>query len=84
MSQMSDLNKWEELAKKELRGKPLESLTKKTPEGIDIKPLYSAKDLENVEFINNLPGFEPYVRGPKATMYEIGRASCRERVCLYV
>ena len=69
MSQMSDLNKWEELAKKELRGKPLESLTKKTPEGIDIKPLYSAKDLEKVEFINNLPGFEPYVRGPKATMY---------------
>ena len=69
MSQMSDLNKWEELAKKELRGKPLESLTKKTPEGIDIKPLYSAKDLEQVEFINNLPGFEPFVRGPKATMY---------------
>ena len=69
MSQMSDLNKWEELAKKELRGKFLESLTKKTPEGIDIKPLYSAKDLEKVEFINNLPGFEPYVRGPKATMY---------------
>ena len=69
MSQMFDLNKWEELAKKELRGKPLESLTKKTPEGIDIKPLYSAKDLEQVEFINNLPGFEPFVRGPKATMY---------------
>jgi methylmalonyl-CoA mutase len=69
MAQMSDLDKWEELAKKELRGKPLESLTKKTPEGIDIKPLYSAKDLEQVEFINNLPGFEPYVRGPKATMY---------------
>jgi len=69
MSQKSDLNKWEELAKKELRGKTLESLTKKTPEGIDIKPLYSTKDLENVEFIDNLPGFEPFVRGPKATMY---------------
>ncbi len=69
MSQMSDLNKWEALAEKELRGKPLESLTKKTPEGIDIKPLYSAQDLEKVEFINTLPGFEPFVRGPKATMY---------------
>jgi len=69
MSQMSDLNNWEALAKKELRGKPLDSLTKKTPEGIDIKPLYSAKDLEKVEFVNNLPGFEPFVRGPKATMY---------------
>jgi methylmalonyl-CoA mutase len=66
---MSDLNKWEALAKKELRGKPLESLTKKTPEGIDIKPLYSAEDLEKVEFKDNLPGFEPFVRGPKATMY---------------
>lgn len=69
MSQMSDLNSWKELAEKQLRGKPLESLTKKTQEGIDIKPLYTAKDLENVEFIDNLPGFEPYVRGPMATMY---------------
>jgi len=69
MSQMSDLNKWEELAEKQLRGKPLESLTKKTPEGIDVKPLYTAKDLENVEFKDNLPGFEPFVRGPMATMY---------------
>jgi methylmalonyl-CoA mutase len=69
MSQMSDLNKWEELALKQLRGKPLESLIKKTPEGIDVKPLYTAKDLEKVEFIHNLPGFEPYVRGPMATMY---------------
>jgi len=66
---MSDMNSWKELAKKQLRGKPIESLTKKTPEGIDIKPLYTAEDLENVEFMNNLPGFEPFVRGPMATMY---------------
>ena len=69
---MSDINqweKWEKLAKKQLRGKPLESLTKKTPEGIDIKPLYTANDLENVEFMDNLPGFQPFVRGPMATMY---------------
>jgi methylmalonyl-CoA mutase len=66
---MSDLNKWEELAAKQLRGKPLESLTRKTPEGIDVKPLYTAKDLENVEAIGNLPGFDPFVRGPMATMY---------------
>ncbi|SDT88703.1 methylmalonyl-CoA mutase [Desulfobacula phenolica] len=69
MSQLSDFNRWEELAAKELRGKNLESLTKKTPEGIEIKPLYTAKDLEAVEYIDNLPGFEPFVRGPKATMY---------------
>jgi methylmalonyl-CoA mutase len=69
MSQMSDIQKWEELATRELRGKPLEALTKKTPEGIDVKPLYTSKDLENVEFLDNLPGAEPFVRGPKATMY---------------
>ncbi|MCG8642078.1 MAG: methylmalonyl-CoA mutase [Desulfobacterales bacterium] len=69
MSEMPDLNDWKELAKKQLRGKPLDALTRKTPEGIDIKPLYTAGDLEKVEFINNLPGFEPYVRGPMATMY---------------
>ena len=69
MSEMPDLNDWKELAKKQLRGKPLDGLIRKTPEGIDIKPLYTAGDLEKVEFINNLPGFEPYVRGPMATMY---------------
>ncbi|WP_022665156.1 methylmalonyl-CoA mutase [Desulfospira joergensenii] len=69
MSQMSDIQNWEELAAKQLRGKPLEALTKKTAEGIDIKPLYTAKDLEKVEFTDTLPGFEPYVRGPMATMY---------------
>lgn len=69
MSDISDITNWQELAKKELRGKSLKSLNKKTPEGIDIKPLYTAKDLENVEFINNIPGYEPFVRGPKATMY---------------
>ena len=66
---MADINNWKELAEKQLRGKPLDSLTKKTPEGIDIKPLYTAEDLENVEFTDNLPGFEPFVRGPMATMY---------------
>ncbi len=65
----TDIKEWEELAAKQLRGKPLESLTKKTPEGIDVKPLYTAADLENVEFKDNLPGFNPYVRGPMATMY---------------
>ncbi len=69
MSQADDLNQWKELAEKQLRGKPLEELTKKTPEGIDIKPLYTSKDLESVEFMDTLPGFEPYVRGPMATMY---------------
>ena len=62
-------NEWEELATKELRGKPLESLNRMTPEGIPIKPLYTAEDLEQMEHMNSMPGFAPYVRGPKATMY---------------
>jgi len=64
-----DYKTWQELAEKQLRGKPLESLTRKTPEGIDVKPLYTKEDLEKVEYLGNLPGFDPYVRGPMATMY---------------
>ena len=69
MSEHPDKKKWEELATKELRGKPLESLNWMTPEGILVKPLYTAEDLEEIEYLNSLPGFAPYVRGPKATMY---------------
>ncbi|WP_459918776.1 methylmalonyl-CoA mutase [Desulfocicer niacini] len=69
MSQVPDVNSWKTLAEKELRGKPLESLNTQTPEGIEIKPLYTAQDLETVEFTSSLPGFSPFVRGPKATMY---------------
>jgi len=69
MSQKSDLNVWKKMAEKELRGAPLESLYKDTPEGIKIKPLYTAEDLESVEFRDSLPGCEPFVRGPRATMY---------------
>ncbi len=69
MSQNSDINAWKELATKQLRGKPLEALDKNTTEGIKTKPLYTAEDLEKIEFLNSLPGFEPFVRGPMATMY---------------
>ncbi len=69
MSQQPDLNSWKALAEKELRGKPLDGLNKKTPEGITIKPIYTSEDLEKVEFKDSMPGFAPYVRGPKATMY---------------
>ena len=60
---------WEKLAAKELRDKPLESLNWTTPEGIVVKPLYTAADLENLETAGALPGFAPFLRGPKATMY---------------
>jgi methylmalonyl-CoA mutase len=69
MSQHPDLNKWKELAEKELRGKPLDALNRKTPEGITIKPLYTEEDLQDVPFENTLPGMDPFVRGVRATMY---------------
>ena len=65
----ADIKDWEALAEKELRGKPLEDLTWDTPEGIAIKPLYTESDLEGVDHIGDLPGFGPYGRGVKATMY---------------
>jgi len=40
-----------------------------SPEGIDIKPLYSARDLEGIETLDTLPGSPPYLRGPYPTMY---------------
>jgi methylmalonyl-CoA mutase len=60
---------WEKAAAKELRDKPLSSLDWTTPEGIVVKPLYSAADLETLETLGSLPGFPPFTRGPKATMY---------------
>jgi methylmalonyl-CoA mutase len=69
MAKHPEINKWEDLATKELRGKPLESLNRMTPEGIPVKPLYTAEDLEGLEHLNSLPGFAPYMRGPKASMY---------------
>ena len=60
---------WQRLAEKELRGKSVEELDWTTLEGIKVKPVYSEEDLNEIEHLGNLPGFEPYVRGVKATMY---------------
>ena len=63
------LDDWQALAGKECRGRPLEELTWDTPEGIAVKPLYTAKDLEGLNHLDSLPGTAPFVRGPRATMY---------------
>ncbi|WP_406870135.1 methylmalonyl-CoA mutase [Thioclava sp. 'Guangxiensis'] len=60
---------WAELAAKELRGKPLDSLDWETLEGIRVKPLYTAADTEGLDHLGTMPGIAPYTRGPKATMY---------------
>jgi methylmalonyl-CoA mutase len=75
---MSDFEKktledWRDLASKELKGRDLDDLTWKTPEGIDVKPLYTAEDLEAARAEGydaaTMPGIAPYTRGPRATMY---------------
>ncbi|MGR9167132.1 methylmalonyl-CoA mutase [Rhizobium leguminosarum] len=62
------LSDWAELAQKELRISP-ETLTWQTPEGIAVKPLYTAEDLDGAGHLGSLPGFAPFTRGPRATMY---------------
>ena len=62
-------NEWLDLAAKELRGRPVDELTWETPEGIGVQPLYTAEDLSELEHVGSLPGFPPFVRGPRATMY---------------
>ncbi|MDG2050961.1 MAG: methylmalonyl-CoA mutase [Myxococcota bacterium] len=63
------LEHWREIARKELRGASLEDLRWTSPEGIEIKPLYTAADIEGLEDIHTLPGISPFLRGPRATMY---------------
>ncbi|MCH8188934.1 MAG: methylmalonyl-CoA mutase, partial [Proteobacteria bacterium] len=80
---MTDFSKksvaeWRSLAEKELKGRTPEDLAWRTPEGIRVKPLYTAEDLEAIEgsgheggggILGNLPGVAPYTRGARATMY---------------
>jgi methylmalonyl-CoA mutase len=40
-----------------------------TPEGIDVKPLYTGADLDGLDFLATYPGLPPYLRGPYPTMY---------------
>jgi len=60
---------WRETAERELRGRGLDDLTVTTPEGIDVKPVYTAEDVADLDHLGTLPGHDPFVRGPRATMY---------------
>ena len=64
-----DKSKWSALADKELRDKSAEDLTWKTLEGIEVSPIYTQEDLNNLKHLGTLPGQEPFTRGVKATMY---------------
>ncbi len=65
----SSIDDWRKLAEKELKGRSPEELVRETPEGISVKPIYTADDLEGLNHLGTMPGVAPYVRGPRATMY---------------
>ena len=60
---------WASTAANELCGKPLQDLTRQTPEQIDVEPLYTAADLAGLDHLDSNPGQAPFTRGIRATMY---------------
>ena len=67
----AQLDDWLRAAQKSAPGGNVEALNWKTPDGISVKPLYTAEDTANLPYANTLPGFEPFLRGPQATMYSV-------------
>ena len=69
--QSASLEAWAKAAAKSAPGGNVDALNWHTPDGITVKPLYTAADTQNLPYANTLPGFEPYLRGPQATMYAV-------------
>jgi methylmalonyl-CoA mutase len=65
------LAQWERAAAKSAPGGDLAALNWVTPEGLVVKPLYTAADTTSLPYADTLPGFEPFIRGPQATMYAV-------------
>jgi len=63
---MSD---WKALAEKELKDRSIQDVEWHTLEGIHVKPLYTEADTSDLEHMGSVPGFAPFTRGVKATMY---------------
>ena len=58
----ADLSRWQQLAREDLGGKDPQELVWMTPDGIPVKPLYTAADLEALAFSDSLPGAPPFLR----------------------
>jgi methylmalonyl-CoA mutase len=67
----AQLEDWMRAAQKSAPGGNVEALNWKTPDGISVKPLYTAEDTAALPYANTLPGFEPFLRGPQVTMYSV-------------
>jgi methylmalonyl-CoA mutase len=62
---------WARAATRENGGEDATGLVWQTPEGIAVQPVYTAADLAGLGHLDSLPGFAPFVRGPRATMYAV-------------
>jgi methylmalonyl-CoA mutase len=60
---------WRELARGELSGRDPDELRSRSPEGVELEPLYTSDDLEGLPFLDSVPGAPPFLRGTRATMY---------------
>ena len=65
----ADLELWRKLATAERKGADPDDLIWHTPEGLDVKPLWTRRDADDLDFIDTIPGAFPFLRGPRATMY---------------
>ncbi len=65
------LDAWAAAAAKSAPDGNIHALDWHTPDGITVKPLYTATDVAGLPHTDTLPGFEPYLRGPQATMYAV-------------
>ena len=70
-NQAATLEDWARAAARSAPAGDLDALNWHTPDGIVVKPLYTAADLQGLPDTDTLPGFEPYLRGPQATMYAV-------------
>ena len=67
----STMEDWLKAAAKSAPGGDVQALDWITPDGITVKPLYTAADTASLPYANTLPGLEPFLRGPQATMYAV-------------
>jgi len=74
----SNLDSWADLVAKQSKGMAPDDFTWHTPEGIPLKTLYTAADLEGLEYTDTMPGMSPFIRGPMATMYAGRRWTIRQ------
>ncbi|MDG1066412.1 MAG: methylmalonyl-CoA mutase [Luminiphilus sp.] len=74
----ANLAHWSELVTQQSKGLGPDDFVWQTPEGIPLKTLYTAADVEDLPLTDTLPGISPYIRGPMATMYAGRRWTIRQ------